>query len=150
MVAAYSKGYAFSQMGKPDEARLAYEDLGRKFASSDVPIVRRWVANGLVNLGKLNFETGQRDAAFAVYNRVIAAYIGIPSEDLGLQVVKALLGKAEIFRDRGQKADAIETCKLMQTQISKWEATAKWQQPQIKALVIEASAFQKALQSPVE
>jgi tetratricopeptide (TPR) repeat protein len=146
VVAAYSKGYAFSQMGKRDEARLAYEDLERKFASSDVPIVRRWVANGLVNLGKLNFETGKRDDALAVYNRVIAAYISIPSEDLGLQVVKALLGKAEIFRDRGQKADAIETCKLMQTQIVRWVDTEKWQQLEIKSLVIDASAFQKALE----
>ncbi|MDR1890314.1 MAG: tetratricopeptide repeat protein [Zoogloeaceae bacterium] len=72
--ALINKGVALRELGKPEAAIAAYDQLEERFGKEDSPAMRELVATALINKGAALMKQGKPEAAFAAYDQVEARF----------------------------------------------------------------------------
>lgn len=105
-LALYNKGHAL-QHDDRDRGYAAYGEIQTRFQSRRDHDLALFVAASSVNMGLEDYLHDRFDTAMAAYDVVIAQYGFITEGRIGMQVYKAMFGKAEVLNAQGRKDDAL-------------------------------------------
>ena len=105
--AFFLKGLAYDQLGEPEAAIAAYNEVIERFGASDTPDVQIWVVKALVGKGLAHDQLGEPEAAIAAYNEVIERFGASNRLDAQVQVAWALVFKGDTQRERDEFAAAL-------------------------------------------
>ena len=100
-------GHAYEQAGDTEAARGAYEELLRRFETSDAPGVGEQVAAALASLGLLRAISGSPDAGLAYQQRLVDRFGDETSQGYAVPVGVALLGISVEIQQRGEARKAL-------------------------------------------
>ena len=100
-------GHAYEQAGDTEAAQGAYEELLRRFETSDALGVGEQVAAALASLGLLRATSGGPDAGLAYHQRLVERFGHETSQDYAAPVGVALLGISVETQHRGETQKAL-------------------------------------------
>lgn len=100
-------GHAYEQAGDTAAAQGAYEELLRRFETSDAPGVGEQVAAAFASLGLLRAMSGSPDAGLAYQQRLVDRFGDETSQGYAVPVGVALLGISVEIQQRGEARKAL-------------------------------------------
>ncbi len=102
------KGETFRKLKRPEEALAAYDEVVRRYGTSEVPAVREAVAVALHRMGDLLGELERPEKALAAYDEVVRRYREVPT--LRKAVAKAFVNRGAILAGLDRPEEALATC----------------------------------------
>jgi len=98
---------ALAKSGRLQEAVAAWDEIIRRFGSSDAPADREQVSLALVNKAKALSELGRATDALAVLDEVVRRFGADDREGHPLAVVMALVGKGGMLNSLNRHTEAL-------------------------------------------
>jgi len=126
------KALAFAEGGRLQEAVAAWDEIDRRFGTSDAPADREQVSLALVNKGKALGRLGKADEASAVWEDVVRRFGADNGEGHPLAVATALASKGGMMNNLDRHAEALAAWKEVARRFSKSPA------PELETLVVTA------------
>jgi tetratricopeptide (TPR) repeat protein len=108
-VALHGKGYCLSQLGRPDAAIEAYDQVVQRFGKSSELALRERVAKALLNQGLVLGKSGKRNEAVEAFSQVVQRFGESPEPVLREQVARALFNQGVAFSEAGKPEAAVVT-----------------------------------------
>ena len=104
-----TKGEFLSESNRPNESLEAWEELERRYASSDVPPVRDLVATALHNKGATLIQLNRLDEALVALDEVVERFGSNDIPTLQDIVSKTLLSKGTLLAHMNRAKKALRT-----------------------------------------
>ncbi|AJQ29476.1 heat shock protein DnaJ domain protein [Pelosinus fermentans JBW45] len=110
----FNKGVCYHLLGDDERQRAAYDELLRRFESTEYPDVQLYVAEALYNQGCIGERQGDEQGAIEFYTRVIDRFLGSIMQGLGSKeqdiaevVVDAMGNLSALYVSLGRMEEAI-------------------------------------------
>jgi tetratricopeptide (TPR) repeat protein len=105
--ALFNKGVVLAQLGRPEEAIAAYDELVRRAGGSRDSGLRRAAVKALFNKGASLAGQDRLEDAIAVYDELVRRFAGDPEPGSSEAVGKALINKGIALAELDRLAEAV-------------------------------------------
>ena len=105
-----AQGREHTRSGETEAAIAAYDELVRRYGSSNAPDVQVWIARALYDKGRLQGKSGDAEAAITACNEMVKRYGDSAAPDIRYWVAATLCWKANQQGQLGEAGAAIVTC----------------------------------------